>query len=85
MGKSPSNSVTRRAYTGALNEPIVAGAARENELEQQYILGNWDAKLKLLFDHYRIEFNEPGCWENLAIALAFDHVPGFRVVVAGAT
>lgn len=36
------------------------------------------AKLPFLLDHYNIPINAPDCWQQLALALASQHVPGFK-------
>jgi hypothetical protein len=38
----------------------------------------YDEKLRLLLDHFKIRRDDPNCWLKLVISLAVAHVPGFR-------
>src|SRR5262245_44342297 len=76
----------RRAlnYTGALAQPIYP--------EDHYKspgLGQWEPdvvairkrleeNMQLLFEHYKIDPSDEQSWQNLAMSLAFAHVPGLQ-------
>jgi hypothetical protein len=82
MSKSVKSRVkTTRAYTGDLAEPIyepvhaTADEAAETRISKLI-------KLRRLFEFYRIEADPKRNWAALALALAEQHVPGFRVVHA---
>jgi hypothetical protein len=41
----------------------------------------YDQKLLLLLDHFKIPRTDPDCWRKLALCLAVVHVPGFQVAI----
>jgi hypothetical protein len=71
-------------YSGALNKPIAlpVGILFESgsELQRQHLNREWNAKIRLLIEHYEINPSDPHRWQKLAIQLALDHVPGMQVV-----
>jgi hypothetical protein len=67
------------SYEGPLTEPIIyfaLGADAEDYLRKERSL-----KLPLLLKVYRIDKRSPKRWEDLAWALACDHVTGMQVAV----
>ena len=46
--------------------------------ERRLTVDQRNAKLPTLFSCFGIDFNDPNCWQQLAMALAEKHVPGFR-------
>ena len=83
----------KQQYQGKLRKPIQmwteVKAIMKGESSLEAILKCaasdewWDRavveRLPLLLDHYGIKHNSITRWYELAIALAFDHVPGFRI------
>jgi hypothetical protein len=65
------------SYPGMLNEPIFTNS--KARFADERILGAIEGKLELLFEHYQIAPNDRHRWQKLALALAFDHVPGFTL------
>jgi hypothetical protein len=71
----------RRApkYAGALARPIDL-AADQIDRVQEVLGARMPEKIYLLFKHYKIDpSDEQSCWRELALQLAFDHVPGLRL------
>ena len=68
----------RRAPTceGALAEPIYLDAVSGEPAD--WIKAQLTEKMALLLTHYRIDPSE-NCWWQLAVCLAFEHVPGLRL------
>jgi hypothetical protein len=59
-------------FTGGLGQPIrepVVAEIKKRAVE----------KMRLLFEHYKIDPSEEQSWEKLAINLAFEHVPGLQL------
>jgi hypothetical protein len=80
MSKSIKPGKTKaRRYTGNLAEPIYEGAAGSLDDSVQTSYRKVD-KLLELFDLYNIDSLGKHSWLRLALALAEQHVPGFRVV-----
>jgi hypothetical protein len=80
----------RRApnYTGALAQPIyledhykfTGGLGQAiRELDVAAISKRAVEKFWLLFKHYKIDPNNEQSWQELALSLALDHVPGLQV------
>ena len=73
-------------YSRELNKPILRTdplviALRKNHIgnEQERILGILIEKFGLLMAHYGIDKSAKDCWGQLALCLAFAHVPGMQV------
>lgn len=66
------------AYAGLLAEPMHKPTLMSTEAEK----ANWAikraTKTSLLFKHFAIDPTAHDAWQNLAIALAEAHVPGFQ-------
>ena len=87
----PSKSPGKKAYTGVLLKPLppisegVTLAMLARGQTSRYPLADprhgddLTCRLEALFAHYRLK---PDDWEGLALCLAMDHVPGFRVMQA---
>lgn len=84
-GKKPS------LYSGELASPIVAGNPyaglldNRNGINDEYVRGVRIRRLLLLFERYGLKIepeslSEDWPWMDLAILLAFAHVPGLQVV-----
>jgi hypothetical protein len=80
----------RRApnYTGALAQPIYVedhykftGGLGQPILELDVASGKraMEEKMRLLFEHYKIDPSDEQSWLNLAMSLAFAHVPGLQL------
>ena len=74
----------RSPYSGALAKPIVRthGIGMLSYLFEgnKDIVRKMNEKIPLLFRHYKITFDEPQCWRELALRLALVHVDGFQIV-----
>ena len=80
----------KNKYTGILNEPmhyysartpIVLGGKPTAASRGQSEVKNFEQfalRLIALFEHYDIELAEKGAYRQLAIALAADHIDGFK-------
>jgi hypothetical protein len=69
--------MTRR-YGNGLDERLprnLSGSQIEERMAQN---------VRLLFEAYKIQYRDPGCWLRLAFGLARDHVPGFSESQKGA-
>lgn len=70
-------------YTGTLNKPIVSKPIGLLSFDESYqaelerIDGERAEKLPELFEAHGVE---PGNWYRLSVALALEHVPGFKVI-----
>jgi hypothetical protein len=62
----------KRKYTGNLSKPM---KVRPDSSAADY-RDAFDARCNELFKFYEIEPSDPHCWQALALALAFEHVPG---------
>jgi hypothetical protein len=83
----------RPKFTGKLNEPIVSKALallpkldlsdqerqELNELVKKDLEQQWMQKLELLLDHYKVQ-RDKDQWRILSFRLAWDFVPGMKVV-----
>jgi hypothetical protein len=64
-------------WTGRLGQPtqeLDIAAIRKRAVEKAV------EKFSLLFEHYKIDPNNEQSWQELAMSLALDHVPGLQVV-----
>jgi hypothetical protein len=76
------NPKAENTYTGILDEPLPEfkppGLLSDPDEEQR----RWRAlvieKFTALFVHFHIDPANPDAWRQLAITLAFKHVPGFQ-------
>lgn len=84
-----------KPYKGKLNKPIIISDIQPKtdkifEADTSKVLGQFYAdnsfvikelteRMKLLLKHYEIESNDENRWYELALNLAKNHVPGFRV------
>jgi hypothetical protein len=74
-------------YAGALAQPIYVedyykarGLGQPNrELDTDAVKKRAAEKMRLLFEHYKIDPSDEQRWEKLAISLAFEHVPGLQL------
>ena len=75
---APSRFGTPRPYPKELLEPIRVNPEQGSTLD--CLLQGTLERLEALCEHYKIP-NDPDKWCSLALALAFDHVPAFRIAV----
>jgi|SRR5208282_1094175 len=77
-GTPPSQDGIGRQYEGLLAEPMYPPQLLMSASEK----ANWAVlratKTLLLFKHFSIDPNGEDAWQRLAIALAANHVPGFK-------
>ena len=66
-----------KAYGGLLREPIRVSEFGERGISER-LVGTME-RLDALLKHYEILKESPGMWFELALAMADDLVPGFRV------
>jgi hypothetical protein len=73
---------TRRAptFAGALAQPIYVDVDQVERVEE-VLRARVPEKIHLLFKHYKIDPSDEQSWQTLALQLAFDHVPGLRLVL----
>jgi hypothetical protein len=64
-------------------KPTILSGQRDDHLDVPRVLDEMRDRFGLLWKHYSIDPNDPDAWKALAVALAFDHVPGFRVTKPG--
>jgi hypothetical protein len=67
----------RRQYEGALGRPL----SPRRDIDPKRALAE---RIDALFQEYAIERSDGHAWERLALALAFRHVPGFKIPSTGA-
>lgn len=70
-------------YQGILAKPMVLpirSALFPQKEYDQFVASLYDVRLKALYKHYKIDFNSPFSSEKLIMALAMDHVPGFKPI-----
>lgn len=77
-----SNSKVDDPYIGILHEPLPGiqpnGLLSDPDEEQQLRRALVIEKMTALFVHFGINPASPDAWCQLAVALAFRHVPGFQ-------
>lgn len=70
-------------YQGVLEKPImlpIHSSLFSAEEYDQFVASLYDTKLNALYRHYNIDVNSPSSSKELIMALAMDHVPGFKPV-----
>src|SRR5262249_20386815 len=65
-------------YTGALAKPIYVNVDQFDGVDE-VLRARMPEMILLLFKHYKIDPSDEQCWQELALKLAFDHVPGLRL------
>jgi hypothetical protein len=84
--KRPAEEIARPNYTGALAQPIyvedhykVRGLGQAiQEPDVAAISKRAVEKMRLLFEHYKIDPSDEQRWQKLAMSLALAHVPGLQ-------
>jgi hypothetical protein len=73
----------RRAptFAGALAQRIDVGVDQIDRIEE-VLRARLPEKIHLLFKHYKIDPSDEQSWQELALQLAFDHVPGLQLQLA---
>lgn len=62
---------------------ILAGGPDPHYLDVPRVLEEMRERFKLLFGHYGIAEDDDDAWKRLAVALAFNYVPGFQLTQPG--
>ena len=73
----------RRAptFAGSLAKPIDVDVDQIDRVEE-VLWARVPEKIHLLFRHYKIDPSDEQSWQELALKLAFDHVPGLQLQLA---